>query len=283
MSMSNIAFVGAGSMAEAMISGITTRSNLTSNQITVMNRSNSDRLSFLQTAYGVETTHYYEKLLKDASIVVLAIKPKDVFAALSSIKPYLRDDMLLISVVAGVSMTDIELIINRNLAIIRTMPNTSAAIGKSATAIAQNRFVTNDQLQLATSLLETIGQVTLMDEEQLDAVTGLSGSGPAYIYYLIEAMEQSAERIGLGKEDAKALILQTIIGAAEMLHNSSKTPQILRKEITSPGGTTEAGLKILESKQVQEAFVECIVEATAQSKRLGKKLSQEIQIKSQFT
>ncbi len=281
--MSNIAFVGAGSMAEAMISGITTRSNLTSNQITVMNRSNSDRLSFLQTAYGVETTHYYEKLLKDASIVVLAIKPKDVFAALSSIKPYLRDDMLLISVVAGVSMTDIELIINRNLAIIRTMPNTSAAIGKSATAIAQNRFVTNDQLQLATSLLETIGQVTLMDEEQLDAVTGLSGSGPAYIYYLIEAMEQSAERIGLGKEDAKALILQTIIGAAEMLHNSSKTPQILRKEITSPGGTTEAGLKILESKQVQEAFVECIVEATAQSKRLGKKLSQEIQIKSQFT
>lgn len=281
--MSNIAFVGAGSMAEAMISGITTRSNLTSNQITVMNRSNSDRLSFLQTAYGVETTHYYEKLLKDASIVVLAIKPKDVFAALSSIKPYLRDDMLLISVVAGVSMTDIELIINRNLAIIRTMPNTSATIGKSATAIAQNRFVTNDQLQLATSLLETIGQVTLMDEEQLDAVTGLSGSGPAYIYYLIEAMEQSAERIGLGKEDAKALILQTIIGAAEMLHNSSKTPQILRKEITSPGGTTEAGLKILESKQVQEAFVECIVEATAQSKRLGKKLSQEIQIKSQFT
>ncbi|MEH6942505.1 pyrroline-5-carboxylate reductase [Bacillus sp. JJ722] len=278
--MSKIAFVGAGSMAEAMISGITSRSNQSPNQITVMNRSNDERLSILNTTYGVKTTHDYDVLLKDASIVFLAMKPKDVFSALSTIKSFLHEGMLIVSVVAGVSMDSIETIINKKVAIIRSMPNTSATIGKSATAIAQNRFVTNEQLQVVTTLLETIGQVTLVQENQLDAVTGLSGSGPAYIYYLVEAMEQSAEKIGLDKEAAKALILQTIIGAAEMLQNSTKTPQTLRKEVTSPGGTTEAGIHVLQSHQVQEAFINCIVEATAQSKRLGEKLSQEIQTKS---
>lgn len=278
--MKKVAFVGAGSMAEAMISGITARSTLASDQIMVMNRSNSERLSFLNKTYGVSTTHDYATLLEDASIVFLAMKPKDVFNAVSAMKEFVRDDMLIVSVVAGVSMTSFEKILDRKIAVIRTMPNTSATIGKSATAIARNAFVSDEQFQHATSLLETVGQVTLVQEEQLDAVTGLSGSGPAYIYYLVEAMEQSAEKIGLEKEAAKALILQTIIGAAEMLQSSPKTPHTLRKEVTSPGGTTEAGLNVLSAYQVQEAFVNCIVEATAQSKRLGEKLDQEIHEKS---
>lgn len=188
--------------------------------------------------------------------------------------------MLLVSVVAGVSINNIEKIINREMAIIRSMPNTSATVGKSATAIAHNSVVSAEQLAVTTSLLETIGTVTLVNEEQLDAVTGLSGSGPAYIYYLVEAMERSAKEIGLEKEAAKSLILQTIIGAAEMLVQSSKTPQTLRKEVTSPGGTTEAGINVLQSREVQEALIDCIIEATQQSKRLGRKLTEEINEKS---
>lgn len=278
--MNKIAFVGAGSMAEAMISGITKRSHITTNQITVMNRSKQERLEFLRETYGVSTTHSYETLFQDANIVILAVKPKDVLTVLSSIKSYLQDGMLLVSVVAGVSIENIEKIIERKMAIIRTMPNTSAAVGQSATAISHNSVVTEKQLTMTTELLETIGTVTLVNESQLDAVTGLSGSGPAYIYYLIEAMENSAELIGLEQDAAKSLILQTIIGAAEMLLQSPKTPKVLRQEVTSPGGTTEAGIKILQSRNVQEALTECIVKAAQQSKRMGQKLTEEINKKT---
>lgn len=278
--MCKIAFIGGGSMAEAMISGITTRGDILPSQLTVMNRNNLERLNFLHSTYGVRTTTSLESLCKDATIVILAVKPKDVFTALSSIKPFLHDKMLLISVVAGVSIANIETITNQQLAIIRTMPNTSATVGMSATAIALNSYVSNEQLQTASAILETIGSVTLVEEEHLDAVTGLSGSGPAYIYYLIEAMEESAKEIGLEKEAAKNLILQTIIGAAEMLLHSPKSPQTLRKEVTSPGGTTEAGVNVLQEREVKAAIVECIIEATQQSKKLGQKLTDEINTKS---
>lgn len=275
-----IAFVGAGSMAEAMISGITARGEWKPGQISVTNRENAERLNFLRDAYHVHTTLSYEELFRDAGIVVIAVKPKDLFTALDAIKQYLRKDMLLLSVAAGVSMASLEKITGQELAVIRSMPNTSAAIGKSATAISCNSHVTKSQLDTAVSLLETIGTVTLVEERHLDAVTGLSGSGPAYIYYMIEAMQQSAAEIGLDEAAAKQLIIQTLAGAADMLKQSPKAPGTLRREITSPGGTTEAGLKILQDKAFRETMIECIVEATRQSKRLGEKLSEEIDKKS---
>jgi len=278
--MCKIAFLGGGSMTEAIISGINAKGEIKPSQMSVMNKQNQERLIFLNQTYGVTTAFNYENLLKDASVVVVAVKPKDVFDALTSIKPFITKNILLISVVAGISIVSMEKILSENIAIVRCMPNTSATVGKSATAMSTNQHVTKEQLELTTTLLEAIGIVKLVKEAQLDGVTGLSGSGPAYIYYLVEAMEDSAEQIGLEKEAAKALILQTIIGAAEMLLQSPKTPQTLRQEVTSPGGTTEAGLKILQSKEVKSAFIDCIIEATEQSKRMGKKLTEEINRKS---
>ncbi len=263
-------------MSEAMISGITAQDAFDPGCITVMNNSNQDRLRYLNETYCVSTTTHIQTLLENADIVILAVKPKDVFTALSKAKEYIRPDMLLISVIAGVSITSIEDIVNQKVAVIRTMPNTSAAVGKSATAIALNASVTDKQLQIAKALLETIGRVTIVNEEQLDAVTGLSGSGPAYLYYFIEAMEDAAAQIGLEKAAAKELILQTFTGAVDMLLHSAKEPEQLRKDVTSPGGTTEAGLNILEKREVKQAFIDCIVEATQQSKRLGQKISEEI-------
>jgi pyrroline-5-carboxylate reductase len=274
--MKKLVFVGAGSMAEAMISGIGASGLLPGEQIWVTNKQDSDRLKTLEQKYGIKATYDSGILFKDADAIVLAMKPKDAAGAIEEIKPYLSEGMLIISVLAGVSIDAIETAAEKSLAVVRAMPNTSAAIGKSATALAVNSGVSEVQKTLVQELFNTIGLTTIVEEYQLDAVTGLSGSGPAYIYYLVEAMEKSAAEIGLEKQTAKQLIIQTLLGAAEMLTHSDKEPAQLRFEVTSPGGTTEAGIKVLEQHGVQSAFVSCIKEATSQSKKLGRLLGNEL-------
>lgn len=275
--MKKIAIIGAGSMSEAMLAGIVENKIIHSKQIWVTNRSNEKRLANLHEKYGVSTTYELNELLDGADIVVLAMKPKDAATSIEQVKHLLRPNMMIISVLAGVSMDSIEVLAQKQLAIVRAMPNTSAAVGKSATAIAVNSKVTDQQRQIVQMLFDTVGMTAFVEEAQLDAVTGLSGSGPAYIYYLVEAMEKGAVEIGLEREMAKHLIVQTLLGAAEMLAKTTKTPQELRHAVTSPGGTTEAGLKILAEHGVQEAFVECIKEATAQSKLLGKNIKEQME------
>lgn len=274
--MKKLVFVGAGSMAEAMISGIWASGLLPGDDMWVTNKQDTQRLQTLEQRYGVQTTYNYDELFSDTDAVVLAMKPKDAASAIEEIKSYLTDGMLVISVLAGVSIAAIESAAGVSLAVARVMPNTSAAIGKSATALAVNEQVTDEQKKLVKDLFNTIGLTATVEESQLDAVTGLSGSGPAYIYYLVEAMEQSAAEIGLEKQTAKQLIIQTLLGAAEMLIKSDKEPSQLRFEVTSPGGTTEAGIRILEKHEVQSAFISCIKEATAQSKKLGSLLGSEL-------
>ena len=267
--MKKLAVIGAGSMAEALLCGIIENRLIDSQSIWVTNKTDHDKLNMLQAKYGINTTYQLNELFKETEIVILAMKPKDAEKAITDIKDHLTNKMLIISVLAGVSISTIERLVGKSFAIIRAMPNTSAAIGKSATALAVNPSVSESQMKFAKEMFATVGLTTLVEENQLDAVTGLSGSGPAYIYYLAEAMEKSATDIGLEKGMAKQLIIQTLIGAAEMLAKSTKEPQQLRKEVTSPGGTTEAGIKILEAYKVQHAFIDCIKEATAHSKRLG--------------
>ncbi|MBY0122487.1 pyrroline-5-carboxylate reductase [Bacillus sp. S/N-304-OC-R1] len=276
--MKKIAFIGAGSIAEALISGIVNNKLVDSKNIWVTNKADQEKLTEMENQYGVQATYRLDEVFRDADIVFLAMKPKDAGEAITRIKNYLTNDSLVISVLAGISINSIEKLAKKSLAIVRAMPNTSAAVGKSATALAINDKVSSEQMKLVKKMFETVGLTTIVQEEQLDAVTGLSGSGPAYIYYLAEAMEKSAMDIGLEKEVAKELIVQTLLGAAEMLSKSAKEPKQLRKEVTSPGGTTEAGIKILDSYSVQNAFIDCIKEATAQSRRLGKALGGEISV-----
>ncbi|MEH7111814.1 pyrroline-5-carboxylate reductase [Neobacillus niacini] len=276
--MKKLAIIGAGSMAEALISGILENSLMERKNIWVTNNSNAERLQKLQERYGVSTTYDLNELLAGADMVILSMKPKDVATAIQYIRDYLTEQMLVVSVLAGVSMSTIETLARLPIAIVRAMPNTSAAVGKSATAVAVNERVTPQQIEVMKNLFGTVGLTTFVEEEQLDAVTGLSGSGPAYIYYLIEAMEKSAVEVGLDKEMASELIVQTLIGAAEMVKNSTKTSEQLRKDVTSPGGTTEAGVKVLEEHQVQQAFISCIKAATAQSKKMGAALRTQLEV-----
>ncbi|MDV5065032.1 pyrroline-5-carboxylate reductase ProI [Bacillus sp. W1] len=274
MSIQNISFLGAGSIAEAIIGGLLHANVVKGEQITVSNRSNETRLQELHKKYGVKGTHNKKELLTDTNILFLAMKPKDVAEALTPFKEYIHHNLLIISLLAGVSTHSIRNLLEKDIPIIRAMPNTSAAILKSATAISPSKHATKEHIQTAIALFETIGLVSVVEEEDMHAVTALSGSGPAYIYYVVEAMEEAAKEIGLKEDIAKSLILQTMIGAAEMLKASEKHPSILRKEITSPGGTTEAGIEVLQEHKFQQALISCITQAAQRSHNLGKTLEQ---------
>lgn len=274
MSIQNISFLGAGSIAEAIIGGLLHANVVKGEQITVSNRSNETRLQELHNKYGVKGTHNKKELLTNTNILFLAMKPKDVAEALTPFKEDIHNNLLIISLLAGVSTHSIRNLLQKDVPIIRAMPNTSAAILKSATAISPSKHATKEHIQTAIALFETIGLVSVVEEEDMHAVTALSGSGPAYIYYVVEAMEEAAKEIGLKEDVAKSLILQTMIGAAEMLKASEKHPSILRKEITSPGGTTEAGIEILQEHKFQQALISCITQAAQRSHNLGKTLEQ---------
>lgn len=264
-----IGFLGAGSIVEAMLSGILKKGLLSPDRLLVSNRNNRERLEQLADCYGVNFTQDKLEVARSSDILILAIKPKDAAEALRELRGVVHPGQLVISVVAGVSTTLIGEWLGVNCPVIRTMPNTSSAVGLSATGLAANSFVTGEQLQQAIRLFEAIGTVYEVAEEELDIITGLSGSGPAYIYYLVEAMMAAGATAGLDREMARQLTLQTVIGAAHMLLDTRAEPAILRQQVTSPGGTTQAGLEVLEAYQFQQGVTAAILRATERSREMG--------------
>ena len=266
--MEKVVFVGAGSMAEAIIGGIVERGTIQPQNIFVMNKSDEDRLTSLKNTYGVSIVCMEREALEIADLVVLATKPKDIEQAMADILPLLNKDAAVLSVIAGVSISTIENGLGKR-PIARSMPNTSATIGKSATGIAMNAAVDDNMRRQLLELFEAIGLVKEVAEDDLHAVTALSGSGPAYVYYMAEALEEAAMDKGLTKDVARSLIIQTLEGAAAMMKETGMEPAELRENVTSPGGTTAAGLQALEKGFFKEIIAECIDKATARSRELG--------------
>lgn len=265
-----VAFIGAGSMAEAIIAGMVNTNYLRSNQIYVSNKVNKERLAALKDKYGIKGSLKKVEVIQEADIIVLATKPADVGNAILDCKEYIQENQLVVSVVAGISTNFIEKRIGKNVAVIRSMPNTSATIGFSATAICKGKFATDRHIAIAEQLFKAIGTVSVVEEEQMHIVTGISGSGPAYVYYLVEAMEKAAQAEGLSEDVAKQLITQTIIGAGQMLKYSKEPVSVLRENVTSPNGTTAAGLQTLKDYHFEEAVINCVKSATKRSIELGK-------------
>lgn len=270
--LKKISFMGAGSMAESIIAGILNRDFLTKEQIFVTNRNNQERLDTLQESYQIQVIKDKQEVITDADIVMLSMKPHDMEAAIGSIKQHIQPNQLIVSVVAGVSSDDISDLFGKEVPVIRAMPNTSVAIGASATAVSKGKHATEEHINAVIELFNTIGTVTVVNEADMHTVTGISGSGPAYIYYFVEAMEKAAVDAGLDKEVAKDLITQTVVGAGEMLKHSGQTAGELRKNITSPGGTTQSGLEALAFNDFQEAVIECVKSARERSIELGDKI-----------
>ncbi|MFC4402312.1 pyrroline-5-carboxylate reductase [Gracilibacillus xinjiangensis] len=265
-----ITFLGAGSMAEAIIAGMTGNNVVPSQQITATNHSNEERLAELAGKYHIQITPNKQAAIEKSDVIILAMKPKDIKTATEEIRGWLSEEQVVISLLAGISTSFIEKQLDTNNPVIRVMPNTSATIGLSATTITGGRFAASDHLMLVETLMQSVGTTALIKEEEMDAFTALAGSAPAFYYYMVEAMEQFAAAKGLDIEVAKPLMTQTIKGVAEMLETSPDSPKVLREKITSPGGTTEAGLKALELHDFQEAVIACLHQATDKSAELRK-------------
>ena len=264
-----IAFLGAGSMAEAMISGIINAEKVPPNHIFVSNRSNDTRLQQLKKTYEINAVTQDKLPFKDIDLIVLAMKPKDAASALQSVKHVVQPNHLILSVLAGITTSFIEQYLPAGQQVIRVMPNTSSMIGESATAISAGTHTTQQNVTLAQKLLECIGTVYVIPETQMDIFTGIAGSGPAYFYYLIEHMEKEGIKSGLAEDMTRQIIAQTIIGAAKMIQAQSETPAILREKVTSPNGTTAAGLAALEQYGGGTAISQAIKQAANRSREIS--------------
>ncbi|MCQ6275041.1 pyrroline-5-carboxylate reductase [Bacillus sp. V3B] len=281
LSDKNIVFIGAGSMAEAMISGIVTAGKVPLDQITVSNRSNKDRLQELEKAYGINGVIKENLNFDNIDMIVLAMKPKDAETALQSIQDSLQPHQLILSVLAGITTSFIEQHVPSGQQVIRVMPNTSSMIGESATAISSGTYTSEQNMLIANELLQSIGKVYTIPEEQMDIFTGIAGSGPAYFYYLMEHMEKTGIDGGLTEETARQIIAQTILGAAKMIQEQGETPTILRENVTSPNGTTAAGLAALEMNGGGLAISEAIKNAADRSKEISTQLEKSMTTKDQ--
>ncbi|WP_042359830.1 pyrroline-5-carboxylate reductase [Geomicrobium sp. JCM 19055] len=265
----NLLFVGAGAMAEAIIAGVRATDQTKQTTIKAMNKSNQERLAYMKERYEIETLTDVKEAMNESDVVVLAMKPKDIESAIIQLRPFVTKHHVFYSVLAGTKTDYISSLLGTKNAVIRAMPNTSATVMQSATAICKGEYATDEDVELARSLFLHVGTVTTVTETQMDAVTGISGSGPAYMYYVIEGLMESAERAGIGSDEAKRLIVQTMIGAATRFSHTEQTPKELYKEVMSPGGTTEAAFKHLEMFQVKEHIAKGADAAIGRSKQLG--------------
>jgi len=262
-----IAFLGGGNMATALIGGLIAKGHEAS-RISVIEMSPAAREK-LGARYPVRVTTAPDDAMKGADTLVLAVKPQDMKRALASLGSEVRG-ALVISVAAGITLETLSRWLGGHRRIVRCMPNTPALYGVGITAMYPNAAVTARQRALAESVLAGAGEVVwVQDEAQLDAVTAVSGSGPAYYFYVLEAMQRAARTLGLDVELARKLSLATAHGAAVMARESRDDAAQLRKNVTSPGGTTERAISVLDARGVGGAFEDAIVAAAARSRELA--------------
>ena len=262
----NLGFVGAGNMASAIVGGLLEAGAASKSQLGVYDPDSAR--TDAQAQLGVSVFSSNVELAAWADTIVLATKPQIIDTVLEQLAPHVAGK-LLISIAAGVSCARIESFVPVDTRVIRTMPNTPALIRSAATAIAAGRHATDEDTQLAQHIFESVGIVVHVDEKQIDAVTGLSGSGPAYVFAMVEALAEAGQAVGLHPEVALQLTTQTVLGAAYLLKTSGESPETLRKRVSSPGGTTVAGLAALERAGFKEALIDAVKTATARSVELG--------------
>lgn len=269
MNTYRIFFLGAGAVCEALLKGMLSAGLVRAEQVTISNRKHGERLEELRQRYGVQVTSNKVESCREADLVVLAMKPFDLPAALQEVGDALSSRQVVISLAAGISTAMIERQSDLPVPVIRAMPNTSSSVQASATALCGGRWTTAEHLELAQRLFSAIGVSVVVEEEQMNAVTGLSGSGPAYVYYLVEALQEAAQQCGLPAETARTLLVQTIYGAARMLQESELSPADLRRQVTSPNGTTMAGLSVLEEGGVYQLLIQTVRRASERAAEMG--------------
>ncbi|QRN93756.1 pyrroline-5-carboxylate reductase [Archangium violaceum] len=263
-----IAFLGAGNMAEALIKGLL-RSGTARPESIIATGRRGDRIEELQRTYGVRTTLDNVAAVREADVVVLSVKPQVLDKVLVQVAPAVDPHKLVISVAAGVPIAVMERRLGAGARIIRTMPNTPSLVGAGACALARGEHASDEDLAVATRIFQAVGITTVVDENLLDAVTGLSGSGPAYIFLIIEALSDAGVKVGLPRYTAQKLAAQTVLGSAQLLIETGIHPGQLKDQVTSPGGTAIAGLHTLEAGGLRTTLINAVEAATRRAKELG--------------
>jgi pyrroline-5-carboxylate reductase len=264
-----IAFLGAGNMAEALVKGLLRAGVATPEEILLTDR-RKDRLAHLAAVYRVRTTTDNRAAAAEAAIVVLSVKPQAMNKLLAEVSPALDGTKLVISIAAGVPLAAVERRVGHGVRIVRTMPNTPALVGAGATAIAAGDHATPEDMEQARALFDAVGKTVVVDEPLLDAVTGLSGSGPAYVFLVIEALADAGVKVGLDRRTAQDLAAQTVLGSAQLLIETGEHPGRLKDQVTSPGGTAIAGLHTLEAGGLRTTLMNAVEAATRRSHELGR-------------
>jgi len=264
----SVGVIGAGAMGQALLRGLGAGGAAVPPDLWVTNRGDAVRLG--QAASCGARVGDKGRICREAEVLLLAVKPKDVPQACRELAPHLRPGHLVVSVAAGVPRSALQERLGGHRRVVRAMPNTGSVIGASATAVAKGPDA--DDVRRAAVLLSCLGPVHLVPEEQMDAVTALSGSGPAYVYLLIEAMIDAGVAVGLSSDVARSLALQTALGAARMAMESGQRPQELRRAIASPGGTTVAALQVLERRGLREAVGEAVARASERAAEIARGL-----------
>ena len=265
-----VAVIGGGKMGAALIKGIVRAGVSAAKRIWVAEPADAARAALAKET-GVNVTTGNADAAKHARVVILAVKPDVVPAALAQIKPAFTKDHLLLSIAAGVTLARLEAALPAGARVIRAMPNTPALVGAGAAGFALGSAATAADAALAQQILGAVGLAFQLPEKLLDAVTGLSGSGPAYIYMVIESLSDGGVAVGLPRDVATRLAAQTVLGAAKMVLDTGLHPGVLKDQVTSPGGTTIEGIHALESGSLRATFMRAVKAATEKSKLLGAK------------
>jgi pyrroline-5-carboxylate reductase len=266
-----IGFIGGGQMGEALIIGII-QSGLYKAENILVAEPDSARRAHLQKTYQVKPFDSGTPIWNSCATVILAVKPQVMSALLTASQGLITSEHLIISIAAGLPISFYEnQLPDRQCKIIRVMPNTPALILESASALSGNKNITPKDMELAKSLFDAVGVAVVLEEHYLDAVTGLSGSGPAYVFTFIEGMIDAGIKTGLTRSVAETLVIQTVLGSAKLMRESGKHPAVLRAMVTSPGGTTIAAQHVMEKAGFKGIIMDAIEAATNRSAELGKK------------
>jgi pyrroline-5-carboxylate reductase len=264
-----IAFIGAGRMATALAKGLIASGFARAEDIVASDVSEAARSEFA-AATGAATTSANDRAAESRQIILLAVKPQQVAPVLQDLAGSIGLDQLIVSIAAGVRLQSLAAVLGEGFRLVRVMPNTPCLVGEGASAFAVGGAATAADAQVVRQMLETVGLAVQVPEEQLDAVTGLSGSGPAFVFQIIEALSDGGVRAGLPRDVATQLAAQTLRGAASMVLESGEHPGRLKDAVTSPGGTTIAGVHALERGGLRAALMDAVWAATVRSQELGR-------------
>lgn len=266
-----LGFIGGGNMAEALMKGLLAKGILLENQIQVSDIK-MERLSKLQSSFKISISTDNRKITRDCSAIILAVKPQHIQMVLEEIDPEIDETKVVISIAAGISINTIQNFLSKPARIIRVMPNTPALVFEGATGIAKSKNAQEADLELTLNIFQAVGKTVIVEETLLNAVTGLSGSGPAFVFTIIEALSDAGVKVGLPREISLLLASQTVLGSAKMVLETGQHPAQLKDSVTSPGGTTIAGLHALARGKLRATLMDAVEVATERAFQLDRSL-----------